>query len=514
MARWPIALVSLAVGGLLGAVIMTTNLQGQAPPQMIYPKELSSYRDIVKQVLPAVVSVESKPKAVARQVRRAPQQQRQFDLPPGIPEEFRGFFGNMNPFGEMPEDLTPRQRHSFGSGFVIDAKGVILTNYHVVDGSDRVEITLNDGSKYTSTDIKGDKKNDLAIVHIKANKPLPYLVLGDSDAMEIGDRVLALGAPFGLTGSVTSGIVSAKGRSNIERRDRAVYEDYLQTDAAINPGNSGGPLVNLEGRVIGINTAIKSESGGWQGVGFAITSNVARGIVDQLQRFGVVHRGYLGVQVGAITPDVAEKLGVPADTGVVVSSVVDNSPAGKAGLQPGDVIVRVGDHAVKNGRELQHVVGSLTLNQPVQLVIVRDGQSKNLTVKIEEQPKDYGLAQAGSGRSFRSPGNSEEEVKADKVGLKLSDMTAELAKRYGYSENATGALITSVADGTVAAEVQMQAGELITKINKKAVTSAEAAATALQRADLSKGVLVQVQIPPTLGGGTQFFVLKSEVAQK
>src|SRR5205807_2344271 len=218
-----------------------------------------------------------------------------------------------------PEDFVPQQ--SFGSGFIIDPKGVVLTNFHVVDGADRVEISLKDGRKFFSKEIKGDRKNDLAIVRFTPGSPLPYLQLGDSDAMEIGDRVLAVGAPFGLAGSVTAGIVSAKGRDGLSP-ERAVYEDYLQTDAAINPGNSGGPLVNMEGKVIGINTAIRTRTGGFQGVGLAITSNVAKNIVDQLTRDGVVHRGYLGIKFEPLDPAVAEELSLKDQYGVLVREVV------------------------------------------------------------------------------------------------------------------------------------------------------------------------------------------------
>src|SRR5205085_2615933 len=202
-----------------------------------------------------------------------------------------------------------------------DPKGVVLTNFHVVGGADQVEVQLKDGRKFLSKDIHGDRKTDLAIVRIKAgDEPLPFLELGDSDAMEIGDRVLAVGAPFGLTGTVTAGIVSAKGRNGLNVN---MYEDFLQTDAAINPGNSGGPLVNLEGKVVGINSAIKSRSGGFQGGGLAIASNLAQRVMHALRTDGVVHRGYLGVQIRDLDPEVAARLNLPKDTGVVVAEVFD-----------------------------------------------------------------------------------------------------------------------------------------------------------------------------------------------
>src|SRR5262249_21960616 len=227
---------------------------------------------------------------------------------------------------------------------------------------------------------------DLAIVRIDAKAPLPYLELGDSDAMDIGDVVLAVGAPFGLTGSVTHGIVSAKGRNRLNVN---MYEDFIQTDAAINPGNSGGPLVNLEGKVIGINSAIKSRSGGFQGVGLAIASNLAKDVIKALQTDGVVRRGYLGIEMTDLTPEVASKLELKDPTGVVVGRVMDGSPADKAGLQPGDVVTRLSNKPIKDGQELRQAVVGLPLKKPVELTVVRDGKTLVLPVTIEEQPDTF-----------------------------------------------------------------------------------------------------------------------------
>jgi serine protease Do len=307
---------------------------------------------VVKKVLPAVVSIESRTRA-----RR--------------------------PRGEG-DDTTPL---GFGSGFLIDPKGVILTNYHVVDGADRLDVTLMDGRRYTTRDIKSDPKTDLAVVRINPKKPLPYLELGDSDQMEIGDRVLAVGAPFGLTGSVTAGIISAKNR-NLRVN---MYEDFLQTDAAINPGNSGGPLVNLAGQVIGIDSAIKSRTGGFQGVGLAIASNLVRKVKDQLLKDGVVRRGYLGIQVSDIeTEEQATKLGLREPGGVLVESVFEDTPGEKAGLRMGDVILSLGGKPIKNSRGLLNAVSDLPLGKPVTVDLRRDGKDKTLKVTIEEQPQDYG----------------------------------------------------------------------------------------------------------------------------
>jgi serine protease Do len=353
---------ALLVGVVLGLFAANTFLQGRAEPAPVIPKELTSYRDIVKKVLPAVVSVEAKGKA--RKPRKPT---------PGQPPQ---------------RDNDELPAIGYGSGFLIDPKGVVLTDYHVVEDADAVEVQLRDGRKIISRDIKVDPKSDIALVRIETKGPLPYLEFGDSGDMEIGDRVLAIGAPFGLPGSVTAGIVSAKERSlNVN-----MYEDFLQTDAAINPGNSGGPLINLEGKVIGVNAAIKSRSGGFQGVGLAITSNLAKNVAEQLQKNGYVRRGYLGINIKDVdTPEMARKLGLAEPAGALISNVYEDAPAAKAGCVRGDVIVNLGGKAIKDGRELQSIVAGLPLNKPVEVTVVRDGKKKMLQITIEEQPREFGM---------------------------------------------------------------------------------------------------------------------------
>ncbi|HMC89018.1 MAG TPA: trypsin-like peptidase domain-containing protein, partial [Gemmataceae bacterium] len=494
MARWPFALAFLIVGGLAGALITTTGLQGQVPPPPpVFPRELSSYRDVVKRVLPAVVSIESKP--VARKVsdkkkQDQPRRRMFFDIP-GLPDDARKQLEEQFQLddGDLEQQFP---QHSFGSGFVIDPKGVILTNYHVVAGADRVEIRFkdDDNKTFVSTDIKGDPKNDLAIVRIKTNESLPYVQLGDSDAMEIGDRVLAFGAPFGLTGTVTSGIVSAKGRGHMTGGTAVVYEDYLQTDAAINPGNSGGPLVNLEGQVVGINTMIKTRSGASQGVGLAISSNVAKSVAEQLIKNGAVHRGYLGVYMRDLRAEEAAALGLKNSEGIWFSQVVPGGPAAKAGLHAGDVITSVEGKPVKDGRDLQRLVGNLSVGKKVELTVLRDSNPQTFAVTLGDQPKDLQVATRPV-RSTRSQGDEEEKVNVDKLGMSLTDLTPELAKTFGFSDDAKGAMIAAVEPG-VARDAGLQRGFLITRVNRKPVTSAAKAADLLQKADLEKGVLVQV----------------------
>jgi serine protease Do len=353
MKRFSSALGGLVLGVLLGGLVASHYLHGDVAPPPAIPKELTSYRDIVKKVLPGVVSIEAR----ARTRRRGDE-----------------------------------QTLGYGSGVLVDPKGVVLTNFHVVDGADRLVVTLTDGRTFSSREVKSDPKTDLAVIRLDPKKDLPYLELGDSDAMEVGDRVLAVGAPFGLSGSVTHGIISAKNR-NLRVN---MYEDFLQTDAAINPGNSGGPLISLEGKVIGINSAIKSQSGGFQGVGLAISSNLAGKIMERLLKDGSVHRGYLGISIKDVdNDDDAAKLGLKAGgRGVLVEGVFEDAPGGKAGLKKGDVIVSLAGRTVKDSKALVNTVADLPLGKSVALDVVRDGKPRTLDVTIEEQPADYGRRSA------------------------------------------------------------------------------------------------------------------------
>lgn len=262
-----------------------------------------------------------------------------------------------------------------------------------------MEIHFQDGKTLKSKEIFRDPKTDLAIIRVETKEPLPTLKLGNSTEMEVGDRVIAVGAPLGLTGTVTQGIVSAKGR-DIHMN---MYEDFIQTDAAINPGNSGGPLLNLKGEVIGINSAIKSGTGGFQGIGLAISSNLAKNVMDQLLKGGSVHRGYLGVQVSPLNEEVAARLGVTSKTGVVIGKVTAGSPAEKAGLQDGDVLTDLAGAPVKNPRQLQQAVAGLAIGKSAEVGIVRDGARKSLTLTVEEQPETFG---ARRNRPARRPTSS------------------------------------------------------------------------------------------------------------
>ena len=370
MNRNSLAAACFVIGGLLGSYFVAPAIHGQskqpAPP---IPREMTSYRDVVKQILPAVVSLDVQPKTTARAANTDNE------------------VATVQAPGETP-------KAGFGSGVIIDARGIVLTSLHVVEGAQAVEVTLADGRKIISRDIRGDKKTDVAIVVLdgKGGGSFPFLELGDSDAMEIGDRVLAVGAPFGLFGSVTQGIISGKGRTGLKLND---YEDFLQTDAAINPGNSGGPLISLDAKVIGINAAIKSKNGGFQGVGLAVANNLCKPSVTGLINEGTVRRGYLGLQVRELTPAVAAKV---KPGGVAVAEVYDKSPAAKAGIKTGDIITNFAGRLVADTKTLQTIVIGLPLQKSVPIVILRNGKSLNLTVIIEELPPDYSVDRASDKR--------------------------------------------------------------------------------------------------------------------
>jgi serine protease Do len=479
----------VGAGGLIaGRVALYGNTQEAAP------KELTTYRDVVKRVLPAVVSIEAKGKPRTASAKLPPGQLPPSFNMPGLPEELRKELEKFQREQPPAPDMGPGR--AFGSGFVVDPKGVILTNDHVVRNADEVEVRFEDGRKFVSKDIKKDPKTDLAIVRIESKEPLPYLKLADSSTAEIGDRVLAVGAPLGLTGTVTSGIISAKGR-DIHMN---AYEDFIQTDAAINPGNSGGPLVNMDGEVVGINSVIKSGTGGFQGIGLAISSNMVKNVMEQLLQNGTVHRAYLGVQVNALDPEVADRLGVAGKSGVVIGKVMSGAPGAKAGLKDGDVVTEIGGKVVKDPRSLQSLVAGLPIGKSVEMVVYRDGARKVLNVTVEEQSESYGLANDASDNANTALG---------KIGMHVTELTAEKAKLLGYQEKSEGVLIAEVEPNGLAGGAGLRSGMLIVKVDQQAVKTVEEVQKAVEKGSLDKGMLFQVRTPR---GGTSYVLLKAPAA--
>lgn len=455
------------------------------------PYEPISYREVVKKVLPAIVSIEAKstiPNGQALMWQKIWPEDAELQM------DVRRFFNNIT----MPEMV----RKGFGSGFIVEPTGVIVTNHHVVQGAKRVSVRLQDGRVFESKDIKTDPKSDLAVIRIDAPTSLPYVEFAESQSVDIGDRVLAFGSPFGLAGSVTSGIISGKGR----HANLTMYEDYLQTDAAINPGNSGGPLVNLEGKVVGVNTAMKSLSGGSQGVGFAIPSGFAREIISKLQKNGTVQRGYLGVQIRALDQAVAERLGTPNGQGVLVARVMEDSPAAQSGIQPGDVITRIDDQDVKEPAELQRQIADQSPNKSVNLKVHRDGKTRDIKVTLQDQP-DQAIMQ---GEESDSPRTLRGE-RISQLGLEISSTSDEMARRFGYQrERVEGAMVTWIDGNGLAARAGMTPGTIITKVDDTRVKNVAEARRALEKASLEKGILLQVQYPES---GTGYVMLKSNFSR-
>jgi serine protease Do len=489
MKRCLLVLTCLALGGS-GVYVGQSFLQGQAPVNaggraVAVPKELTSYRDIVKKVAPAVVSIEAQARGRAR-LNQRPDDMR---LPPGA-----DLFGGR---ARRIDDEDSPSRIGFGSGFLISPKGVILTNNHVVAGAEQVVVQLSDGRKFTSKQIKTDPMTDLAIVTVESKLPLPFLEMGDSSEMEVGDRVLAVGAPFGLTGTVTHGIISNKG-GVLGKLEMNRYNDFLQTDAAINPGNSGGPLINLEGKVIGINSAIKSRTGGFQGIGLAISSNLGKWVADQLLANGSVKRGYLGVALRDVSEEGAKELGLKEARGVRIMQVLPDAPGERAGLKNGDVILSMQGKPIQNRRVLQMLVARLPVGKPVELIVFRDGAEKTMKVTIDEQPKDFATPKTSS----RVP-----VLNLPAAGIAVTELTADLAEELGFPETVKGVLIVRVAADGLAAQAGLRAGMVILSANKTAVTTPRELAEVIKEGSTSTGITLRAR---TARGAAQTFVLKAK----
>ena len=394
-------------------------------------------------------------------------------------------------FGDQLKKFNPKpfRQQGQGSGFIISEDGYILSNHHVVGDADTINVKLHDGRELEGTLVGTDEKSEVAIIKVDAKK-LPHLKLGDSDKLRIAEWVLAIGNPFGLTETVTAGIVSAKGRNNVGIAD---YENFIQTDAAINPGNSGGPLLNTQGEVIGINTAIYSRSGGYMGVGFAIPVNMVKRIKDQLIAHGKVTRGYLGIMIQDLTPELAKTLDVKDTTGIIVSDVMADSAASEAGIEDGDIIVKLNGESVKGVGTFRNNVASHSPGEKLKLNILRDGKAEVITANLKALPDD-------SGAVAKAPATS-----VDKIGITVESVDAEMAEQLGYKdEDISGVLVTKVAPNSPAAEAGIRDGHLITRVGKATVASAKEYRKAVAELGDSKKIVMRVQSP----NGARFVVIK------
>jgi len=431
-----------------------------------------AFKYVAKSMRPSVVSISS--------VKRIESGQSQFRSFGGsqMPDEFRRFFGDdfFDRFHfETPSPRRGYEQRGMGTGVIVSDDGYILTNNHVVDGADEVNVTLSDDRQFSAEIIGTDKPTDIAVSKISADN-LVAAKLGDSTAMEVGDWVLAIGSPSGLDQTVTAGIVSATGRANVGIAD---YEDFIQTDAAINPGNSGGPLVNLQGKVVGINTAIASRTGGNLGVGFAIPSQMAKSVMDNLIDNGHVERGYLGAMIQDLNDDLSASFNYDGESGVLIGDVLPDGPAAKAGLKSGDIVFEINGRKVKDANELRHTVAATSPGSKTTLKIFRDGKRETLNVEIGQLDS---TSVVGKGRGKWH----------DDLGINVRTLTPDLAKLHGFDSDDAGVLVTNVETGSAAASAGIRAGDLIVSMGKVEIKNVGDFQTSLKEQELERGVRLQV----------------------
>ncbi len=448
------------------------------------------FKSVVRKVGPSVVHITSIAKSQAE--------------PASAPDAdmLRRFFGDRRPPGlEAPHAIPGSpERRGTGSGVVADERGYILTNNHVVAGSDQLLVKFDDGREYEATIVGADPETDLAVIKVDAGGGLTAAVIGDSEQLEPGDWVVAIGNPFGLDHTVTAGIVSATGRQGM---GLATFENFIQTDAAINPGNSGGPLVNLRGEVVGINTAITSRTGGNLGVGFAVPSSIFKGVLADLLDDGRMNRGWLGVSIQELTPELAQSFGAESTQGALVAGVVSGSPAERAGLEPGDIIRSVGGRAVASPQTLMNTIAAEAPGATVELALERDGAHRNVEVVLEQRPGAPGPS---------SDGGAAPPEATSSLGMRLEPLTPDLARQLG-TKAAAGMVVVEVTPGGNAAEAGLEQGDVILEVSGKAAATPaefEAAVRAAHAGGPGKPIRLHVQrgdalrfmvLKPTAGGG-------------
>jgi serine protease Do len=444
------------------ALALTLNFAGLAESRADGPQSVA---DLADRLSPAVVNISTSQRVAGNSGVEIP------ELPPNAPfrEFFEDFFDQ-----QQPEDDSQRQVSSLGSGFVIDASGIIVTNNHVIEGADEIEVTFTDGTTLSAELLGTDSKTDIALLRVESEEPLVAVPLGDSTSLRVGDWVLAIGNPFGLGGTVTIGIVSGRNRDI----NSGPYDDFIQTDAAINRGNSGGPLFNMDGEVVGINTAIISPlpNGGSVGIGFSIPTSTAEPVIDQLAEFGETRRGWLGVRIQSVTDELAETLGLEDASGALVADVTVGGPAEEAGLAPGDVIVEFDGREVPRMRDLPRIVAETLVGREVDVLIIRDGEEVTVGVTIGRLEDGERLIASQEQEEQDAKAQEEEEAAEplqSALGLSLSPLTDDLRTQYEISERVSGVLIIGVEDESSAADKRIQAGDVIVEVGQQPVGSPE-----------------------------------------
>lgn len=426
----------------------------------------NSFRQLALAKMPAVASIVT----TQEQVATGPSGPFGGEIPPGM-EEFFERFGEdfFDRFFDGPEPPGPLR--GLGSGFVIDPEGYVVTNAHVIENASEIEVVFDEGPRLPAEVVGTDERTDLALLRVEPEQPLPALEWGDSAEAQIGDWVMAIGNPFGLGASVTTGVVSARARDI----QAGPYDDFIQTDAAINQGNSGGPLLGMNGRVVGVNTAIFSPTGGSVGIGFAIPASIAEPVITQLRETGTVRRGWLGVQIQTVTEDIAQALGLEEPAGALVASVIDGAPAAEAGFQPGDVILSFAGTEIEELRDLTRAVADAPVGEQAETVVWRNGERVTLTPEIallEEEPQPMA----------EGPQPREGEAGPGPLGMALAPLTPELRARFDIGEDVTGVLVVDVEPGSPAYRRGLLPGDVIMRVGNAEVTNPQQVAQAIEGA--------------------------------
>jgi len=449
----------------------------------------TSFADLAEKLLPAVVNIST---TQTLNTKDDLQDFQDLQIPPGSPfEDFLRDFMEKQQQGNKLPGAKPHKRKSaaLGSGFVVDASGYIVTNNHVIQDADEITVILQDDTNLPATVIGRDKKTDLALLKVNSKKPLTALTWGDSDKIRVGDWIMAIGNPYGLGGTVTAGIISARARDI----QSGPYDDYLQTDAPINRGNSGGPMFNMEGDVIGVNTAIFSPSGGSIGIGFAIPSSLAKSVIEQIKATGHVKRGWIGVRIQVVTQDIADSLGLAATHGALVSSITPDGPAAKAQVETGDVIVAFNNKDVSEMHSLPRIVAETPVDATVPVKIIRKGKEVTLQIKVGElDTKDEAQDDEEPAKAKPAPAKPSSE-KISGLGVSVAPITESLRKQYGLSKDSSGVVVTTIEADGVAAERGIEVGEVIAEAAQKDIkTPKELAETVKQAKKDGKPLLLLV----------------------
>ena len=433
-----------------------------APPTVSHAaRGPDSIADVAEKVIDAVVNISTSHKVEAR---NSPMPQLPND--PQLDELFRDFFNRRGAPGDpQNRERSPRRVNSLGSGFIIDPSGIVVTNNHVISEADEITVILNDGTRLKAELIGKDQKTDLALLRVKPDKPLTAVKFGESEKLRLGEWVIAIGNPFSLGGSVTAGIVSARNRDI----NSGPYDNYIQTDASINRGNSGGPLFNLDGEVVGINTAIISPSGGSIGIGFAVPAKTAVPVIDQLRQFGETRRGWLGVRIQQVTDEIAESLNIKPPRGALVAGVDDKGPAKPSGIEPGDVIVKFDGKEIKEMRDLPRVVADTPVGKQTPVVVIRKGKEETKTVTLGRLEDGEKVAAAEP----KNGGVPDQNVVKKTLGIELANMSGDLRKRYNIKDTVNGVVITAIDASSPAADKRLSPGDVIIEIAQEAVANTD-----------------------------------------